>query len=113
MSDGELFEADAEEMAKHINLGTPVTDYAKQKHTDKETLDQTTNRWMNAIEDSDPNLSQDMTSEYMDVRKTLAQITRLEKKVKAEEKGFENIDQYQSDKMLLDNLKAELETDAK
>ena len=46
-----------------------------------------------------------MTSEYMNVQKSLSQITRLEKKVKEEEKGFDKIDEYNADKLTLDNLK--------
>ena len=53
----------------------------------------------------DPNLSNDMTSEYMDVQKTQAEINRLEKKCEEESHGFDHVEEYQSDKMLLDNLK--------
>lgn len=54
-----------------------------------------------------------MTSEYMNVQKSLSQINRLEKKVKEEEHGFDKIDEYNADKLTLDNLKAEMNEDAK
>ena len=49
----------------------------------------------------------------MDVQKTQAQINRLEKKLKAEEHDWNAVEQYNTDKMLLDNLKAQLKDDAK
>ena len=62
---------------------------------------------MDKIDEMDPRLSQEMASEYMDAQKTEAQIALLEKKVERESHGFEHVEEYQSDKMLLDNLKAE------
>ena len=56
----------------------------------------------------DPNLSQDMTSEYLNVQKTAAQIKKLEAKVEMESHGYENIDAYNTDKMLLDSMKSQM-----
>ena len=57
----------------------------------------------------DPNLSQDMTSEYLNVQKTAAQIKKLEAKVEKESHGYENIDAYNTDKMLLDSINRKVE----
>ena len=51
-----------------------------------------TNHWIDQIDSMDPNISQDLTSEYMNVQKTNAEIHRLEAKVEAESHGFENVD---------------------
>ena len=48
-----------------------------------------------------------MASEYMDAQKQQAQISLLERKVEQESHGFEHVEEYQSDKMLLDSLKRE------
>tara|TARA_B110000285_G_C14855295_1_gene481938 strand:+ start:423 stop:656 length:234 start_codon:yes stop_codon:yes gene_type:complete len=62
---------------------------------------------MDKIDEMDPRLSQEMASEYMDAQKNEAQIALLERRVEKESHGFENIDAYTNDKMLLDSLKAE------
>ena len=72
-----------------------------------------TRHWIERIDDMDPNLSQDMTSEYLNVQKRAAQIKKLEAKVEAESHGFEHLEEYNTDKMLLDNLKAQMEEDSK
>ena len=61
----------------------------------------------------DPALGQDVTSAFMDTQKTAARIKFLEKKVEAESQGFDQIDQYESDKMILENLKSQQADDAK
>ena len=68
---------------------------------------------MDKIDEMDPRLSQEMASEYMDAQKNEAQITRLERRVEKESHGFENIEAYTQDKLLLDNLKAEAAEDNK
>ena len=47
-----------------------------------------------------------MASEYMNVQKTQIMIKNLEKKVEQESHGFEHLAEYESDKMLLGNLKS-------
>lgn len=53
----------------------------------------------------DPSLSADLTREYMDVQKTETAIKRLEKKVEQESHGFDTIEEYNADKMMLENMK--------
>lgn len=53
----------------------------------------------------DPNLGQDVTSAFMDTEKTTARIKMLERKVELESHGFDKVEQYESDKLILDNLK--------
>ena len=59
---------------------------------------------MEQIDMLDPNLSQDLTSEYMDVHKSQAEIKKLEQKIEGE-KDFAHVEQYEQDMMLLNNLK--------
>mgnify|MGYP006875426929 CR=1 FL=1 len=91
----------------------PKTEYASEKETMQKTTDKMTRHWIEQIDDMDPNLSQDMTSEYLNVQKRAAQIKKLEAKVEAESHGFEHIDEYNTDKMLLDNLKSQMDEDSK
>ena len=67
---------------------------------------------MDKIDEMDPKLSQEMASEYMDAQKNEAQIMLLERKVEKESHGFEHVEEYQNDKMLLDSLKSEAAEDA-
>lgn len=69
--------------------------------------------WLDRIDSMDPALGQDVTSAFMDTEKTAARIKYLEKKVEAESQGFDQIDQYEQDKMILDNLKRQQSEDAK
>ena len=102
----------AEEMAQKISLDPPKTEYAKQRESEKNSVDKMTNHWMETIDSMDPNLSSDMTSEYINVQKTQAEIKRLERKIEAESKGFEHLEEYQQDKLMLDNLKQQISDDA-
>ena len=54
-------------MSSHISLEGPKTEYAKQKDN---VGDRLSRQWMDQLDMMDPNLSNDMTSEYMDVQKT-------------------------------------------
>ena len=103
----------AEELSKHVSLEAPKTEFATDREKLEKSTDKMTRHWIERIDDMDPNLSQDMTSEYLNVQKTAAQIKRLEAKVEMESHGFEHIDEYNTDKMLLDNMKKQMDTDSK
>ena len=102
----------SKEAAQHVSLDGPKTEYAIERDLEKSSADKMTNHWIDTFDQMDPNLSQDMTSEYVNVQKTQAEIRRLEKKIQAESNGFEHLEEYQQDKMLLDNLKSQLNEDA-
>ena len=105
MSDEEWFDADAQTMAQHISLGEPQTDFAKIAKVERNTTDKLTNFWLDRIDSMDPTVSQDLTSEFMNVQKTEKEIKKLEAKIAAEEHDWNAIDQYNTDKMLLANYK--------
>ena len=96
--------ASANDMAQHISMQPKLTDFAQERSTGG--VDRMTNRYMDQLDTLDPNLSQDMTSEYMEVAKTQSMIKQLEKKVESESHGFEHLSEYESDKMLLEHLKS-------
>lgn len=60
----------------------------------------------------DPGLSADLTREFMDVQKTQNAIKVLEAKVEEESHGFDKIDDYNADKLMLENMKRQLHEDA-
>jgi hypothetical protein len=60
----------------------------------------------------DPSISADLTREFMDVQKTEAAIARLERKVEDESHGFDQIDEYNQDKLMLENMKKQMHDDA-
>ena len=92
------------EMAQHISMQPKLTSFAQERVSG--TTDKMTNRYMDQLDTLDPNLTQDMTSEYMNVQKTQNMIARLEKKVEIEKVGFEHVLEYEQDKMMLEHLKA-------
>ena len=73
-------------MAKHISLNAPKTEFEKETRAIRKTMDPSamTNFWMDRIDAMDPELGQDLTSEFMDVQKTQVQIKRLQEKIEAE-----------------------------
>ena len=77
MSEEDWFNADAAEMAQHISLDGPKTEYAQQRHTEEGEFGKTANHWIEQIDSMD--LGQAMASEFMDVQKSQAEINRLEK----------------------------------
>ena len=101
----------AQEFAKIIDTEPPKTDYVKEK-TFEEKTNSIENHLLERIDMIDPSLSADLTREYMDVQKTEAAIARLEKKVQEESQGFDTIEQYNADKLNLDNMKAQLHEEA-
>ena len=92
------------EMAQHISMNPKLTNFAEERVSG--TTDKMTNRYMDQLDTLDPNLSQDMTSEYMNVQKTQSMIQKLEKKCDMEKVGFEHIQDYEQDKMMLEHHKA-------
>ncbi len=66
------------EMAQSISLEGPKTQFALEVENDRKTVDKMTTHWIDQIDQMDPNLSSDMTSEYISVQKTQAEIKRLE-----------------------------------
>ena len=113
MSEEEWFDASPEKMAQHISLDGPKTDYQKEVSSFRKNADKLQEFWLDRIDSMDPALGQDVTSAFMDTQKTAARIKFLEKKVEAESQGFDQIDQYEQDKMVLDNLKSQQADDAK
>ena len=79
----------ASQMADHISLGAPKTDFEAERNTRLSQADKLTNFWMDRLDSEDPSLGQDMTSEFMDVSKMKARIINLEKKVEEESHGFD------------------------
>lgn len=100
-------------MAQHISLDGPKTEYQKEVNPYRKNVDKLQEFWLDRIDSMDPALGQDVTSAFMDTEKTAARIKYLEKKVEAESQGFDQIDQYEQDKMILDNLKRQQSEDAK
>ena len=80
-------------MAQHISMQPKLTEFAQERATG--TVDKMTNKYMDQLDTLDPNLSQDMTSEYMEVQKTQSMIKNLEKKVEIESHGFEHLQEYE------------------
>ena len=80
-------------MAQHISMQPKLTEFAQERATG--TVDKMTNKYMDQLDTLDPNLSQDMTSEYMEVQKTQSLIKNLEKKVEIESHGFEHLQEYE------------------
>ena len=113
MTDEEWLNASPEKMAQHISLDGPKTDYQKEVSSFRKNADKLQEFWLDRIDSMDPALGQDVTSAFMDTQKTAARIKFLEKKVEAESQGFDQIDQYEQDKMVLDNLKQQQAEDAK
>ena len=105
MSEEQWANASPEQMAEHISLEGPKTDFAKETNNFRKNADKLQNFWLDRIDSMDPNLGQDLTSAFMDTQKTSARIKMLEAKVEAESHGFENVEQYEQDKLILDNLK--------
>ena len=92
MSEMEWAMASPEEMANHISLDGPKTDYQKEGSSFRKDADKLQNFWLDRIDSMDPNLGQDVTSAFMDTEKTAARIKFLEKKVEEESHGFDQID---------------------
>ena len=113
MSDYQWENASPEVMAQHISLEGPKTEYESEVSGFRKNADRLQNFWLDRIDSMDPSLGQDVTSAFMDTEKTSARIKYLEKKVEEESHGFENVEQYESDKMILDNLKMQQQDDAK
>ena len=88
-------DASPEQMAEHISLEGPKTDYAKETNSFRKNADRLQNFWLDRIDSMDPNIGQDITSAFMDTEKTSARIKLLERKVEAESHGFENVEQYE------------------
>lgn len=88
-------DASPEQMAEHISLEGPKTDYAKETNSFRKNADRLQNFWLDRIDSMDPNIGQDITSAFMDTEKTSARIKMLERKVEAESHGFENVEQYE------------------
>ena len=114
MSDEEWEQADAAKMAAHISMGAPETDYAKETRAIRKSMnpDKLSNFWLDRIDSMDPALGQDLTSEFMNVQKTQSAIKNLEAKLKAEANDWSAIDQYNTDKMLLENYQKQLKEDS-
>ena len=72
MSDEDWFNADAGTMAQHISIGAPMTNFEKETKTIRNDMDtdKMSSFWLDRIDAMDPILSQDLTSEFMDVQKT-------------------------------------------
>lgn len=70
MSEYEWAEATPEEMAQHISLEGPKTDYAKEVNPFRKDADRLQNFWLDRIDSMDPSLGQDVTSAFMDTQKT-------------------------------------------
>lgn len=102
MSESEWAEASPEVMAQHISLGAPKTDYEKEVTPFRKNADRLETFWLDRIDSMD---TQEVTSAFMDTQKTTARISLLERKVEEESHGFENVEQYENDKLILDNLK--------
>mgnify|MGYP000300365618 CR=1 FL=1 len=84
------------ELSQHVSVeGAKKTEYAVQKEQEAKSGDKQSYNWMERLDMLDPNLGQDITSEYMNVQKTSAAIKRLEKKVEMESHGFEFVEQYE------------------
>lgn len=69
MADDPYLSGNTEEMAKHISLDGPKTEYAKERLTEVDTADKMASRWMDQIDQMDPSMGQDMTTEFMNVQK--------------------------------------------
>lgn len=104
-------EKQAQEFAAKIDTEGPKTQYA-QDHTFEEKTNKIENHLLERIDMIDPSLSADLTREFMDVQKTQNAIKRLEARVEAESHGFDQIEEYNSDKMMLENMKRQLHEDA-
>ena len=70
--DKDWMDKSAEELSKHVSLDGPKTEYQAERETLQKTEDKMTRHWMERIDDMDPNLSKDMTSEYLNVQKRAA-----------------------------------------
>ena len=105
---------DASDMAKHISLGGPKTDFAKMTQAIRKDVDpkSVTAFWMDRIDAMDPELGQDLTSEFMDTEKTRIQIKRLEEKIAAEKGDWTKLSEIQADEMLLKNYNQQLLEDS-
>ena len=56
------------ELSQHVSEeGAKKTEYAVQKETEAKSGDRTSYNWMERLDMLDPNLGQDITSEYMNV----------------------------------------------
>ena len=66
--------ASASQMAQHISLNGPKTQFAQEKelgiNSGEKTQDKMTRHYMDQIDNMAPGLSDEMTSEYMAVQKT-------------------------------------------
>lgn len=91
MSELQWANASPEEMAAHVSLEGPKTEYMKDATANgiKRGADRLQDFWLDRIDSMDPNLGQDVTSAFMDTEKTTARIKLLEKKVEAESQGFD------------------------
>jgi len=92
MSDDDWENASVDQMAEHISLEGPKTEYAKETNSFRKNADKLQNFWLDRIDSMDPSLGQDLTSAFMDTQKTTARIKLLEQKVENESHGFDKIE---------------------
>ena len=64
------------------------------------------------IDHVDPEISSDATRAYMNIQKTEIAIQRLEKKVEEDRNRIDGTEDYEQDKMLLDNMRNEMKDEA-
>lgn len=92
MSDDDWENASVDQMAEHISLEGPKTEYAKETNSFRKDADKLQNFWLDRIDAMDPSLGQDLTSAFTDTQKTTARIKLLEQKVENESHGFDKIE---------------------
>ena len=92
MSDDDWENASVDQMAEHISLEGPKTEYAKETNSFRKNADKLQNFWLDRIDSMDPSLGQDLTSAFTDTQKTTARIKLLEQKVENESHGFDKIE---------------------
>jgi len=92
MSDDDWENASVDQMAEHISLEGPKTEYAKETNSFRKNADKLQNFWLDRIDSMDPTLGQDLTSAFTDTQKTTARIKLLEQKVENESHGFDKIE---------------------
>ena len=92
MFDDDWENASVDQMAEHISLEGPKTEYAKETNSFRKNADKLQNFWLDRIDSMDPSLGQDLTSAFMDTQKTTARIKLLEQKVENESHGFDKIE---------------------
>ena len=66
MSEMEWMNASPEQMAQHISLEGPKTEYQKEVTPFRKDADKLQEFWLDRIDSMDPGLGQDVTSAFMD-----------------------------------------------